>query len=251
MAENLDAGDSGLNEDNNRIIQTDLRNEMSRSYLEYAMSVIVGRALPDARDGLKPVHRRILYAMYELGLTSSRPYRKCARVVGEVLGKYHPHGDTAVYDALVRMAQDFSMRMPLIDGHGNFGSVDNDPPAAMRYTESRLQSLTDESLLEDIESETVDFSDNFDGSQQEPTVLPARIPQLLLNGSSGIAIHRMFGDRNNQYLFAARFNSMQELGKCMDASQNSPDYWASHKDYYANLNIHLNYNARVIRRDIY
>ena len=187
MADNQGTGDQSL-EDNNRIIQTDLRNEMSRSYLEYAMSVIVGRALPDARDGLKPVHRRILYAMYELGLTSSRPYRKCARVVGEVLGKYHPHGDTAVYDALVRMAQDFSMRMPLIDGHGNFGSVDNDPPAAMRYTESRLQSLTDESLLEDIESETVDFADNFDGSQQEPTVLPARIPQLLLNGSSGIAV---------------------------------------------------------------
>ena len=161
---------------------------MSRSYLEYAMSVIVGRALPDARDGLKPVHRRILYAMYELGLTSDRPYRKCARVVGEVLGKYHPHGDSAVYDALVRMAQDFSMRMPLIDGHGNFGSVDNDPPAAMRYTESRLQALTTDALLEDIESETVDFIDNFDGSQQEPTVLPARIPQLLLNGSSGIAV---------------------------------------------------------------
>ena len=188
MADNLDTGKNNFGDDDNRIIQTDLRNEMSRSYLEYAMSVIVGRALPDARDGLKPVHRRILYAMYELGLTSSRPYRKCARVVGEVLGKYHPHGDTAVYDALVRMAQDFSMRMPLIDGHGNFGSVDNDPPAAMRYTESRLQSLTDESLLEDIESETVDFSDNFDGSQQEPTVLPARIPQLLLNGSSGIAV---------------------------------------------------------------
>ncbi len=188
MSDIVDSGDSGLSEDKDRIIQTDLRNEMSRSYLEYAMSVIVGRALPDARDGLKPVHRRILYAMYELGLTSGRPYRKCARVVGEVLGKYHPHGDTAVYDALVRMAQDFSMRMPLIDGHGNFGSVDNDPPAAMRYTESRLQTLTDESLLEDIESETVDFSDNFDGSQQEPTVLPARIPQLLLNGSSGIAV---------------------------------------------------------------
>jgi len=188
MSDIVDSGNSGLSEDNDRIIQTDLRNEMSHSYLEYAMSVIVGRALPDARDGLKPVHRRILYAMYELGLTSGRPYRKCARVVGEVLGKYHPHGDTAVYDALVRMAQDFSMRMPLIDGHGNFGSVDNDPPAAMRYTESRLQSLTDESLLEDIESETVDFADNFDGSQQEPTVLPARIPQLLLNGSSGIAV---------------------------------------------------------------
>ena len=188
MADPLGPGSGAPGESDDRIIQTDLRNEMSRSYLEYAMSVIVGRALPDVRDGLKPVHRRILYAMYELGLTSDRPYRKCARVVGEVLGKYHPHGDTAVYDALVRMAQDFSMRMPLIDGHGNFGSVDNDPPAAMRYTESRLQALTTDSLLEDIESETVDFSDNFDGSQQEPTVLPARIPQLLLNGSSGIAV---------------------------------------------------------------
>ncbi|MEO0539539.1 MAG: DNA topoisomerase (ATP-hydrolyzing) subunit A [Cyanobacteria bacterium P01_A01_bin.105] len=171
-----------------RIVPTDLRNEMSRSYLEYAMSVIVGRALPDARDGLKPVHRRILYAMHELGLTADRPFRKCARVVGEVLGKYHPHGDTAVYDALVRMAQDFSMRAPLIDGHGNFGSVDNDPPAAMRYTESRLQALTGAALLADIESETVDFADNFDGSQQEPVVMPARLPQLLLNGSSGIAV---------------------------------------------------------------
>ncbi|ARV59399.1 DNA gyrase subunit A [Nostocales cyanobacterium HT-58-2] len=171
-----------------RIIPTDLRNEMSRSYLEYAMSVIVGRALPDARDGLKPVHRRILYAMHELGLSADRPFRKCARVVGEVLGKYHPHGDTAVYDALVRMAQDFSMRAPLIEGHGNFGSVDNDPPAAMRYTECRLQALTSDSLLQDIESETVDFVDNFDASQQEPTVLPARVPQLLLNGSSGIAV---------------------------------------------------------------
>jgi DNA gyrase subunit A len=171
-----------------RIIPIDLRQEMSRSYLEYAMSVIVGRALPDARDGLKPVHRRILYAMHELGLTADRPFRKCARVVGEVLGKYHPHGDTAVYDALVRMAQDFSMRSPLINGHGNFGSIDNDPPAAMRYTESRLQALTGVALLQDIECETVDFADNFDGSQQEPTVLPARIPQLLVNGSSGIAV---------------------------------------------------------------
>ncbi|EKQ69602.1 DNA gyrase subunit A [Leptolyngbyaceae cyanobacterium JSC-12] len=171
-----------------RIVPTDLRNEMQRSYLEYAMSVIVGRALPDARDGLKPVHRRILYAMHELGLTPDRPFRKCARVVGEVLGKYHPHGDTAVYDALVRMAQDFSMRAPLIDGHGNFGSVDNDPPAAMRYTESRLRPLTTNAMLQDIESETVDFVDNFDGSQQEPIVLPARFPQLLLNGSSGIAV---------------------------------------------------------------
>lgn len=171
-----------------RIVPTNLRNEMSRSYLEYAMSVIVGRALPDARDGLKPVHRRILYAMHELGLTPERPFRKCARVVGEVLGKYHPHGDTAVYDALVRMAQNFSMRVPLINGHGNFGSVDNDPPAAMRYTECRLQTLATNALLRDIESETVDFIDNFDGSQQEPIVLPARIPQLLINGSSGIAV---------------------------------------------------------------
>ncbi|WP_353259428.1 DNA gyrase subunit A [Prochlorothrix hollandica] len=171
-----------------RIILTDLRNEMSRSYLEYAMSVIVGRALPDARDGLKPVHRRILYAMYELGLTPDRPFRKCARVVGEVLGKYHPHGDTAVYDALVRMAQDFSMRSPLINGHGNFGSIDNDPPAAMRYTECRLQSLAMDALLQDIEADTVGYIDNFDGSQQEPVVLPARVPQLLLNGSSGIAV---------------------------------------------------------------
>jgi DNA gyrase subunit A len=171
-----------------RIIPTDLRIEMSRSYLEYAMSVIVGRALPDARDGLKPVHRRILFAMYELGLTPDRPFRKCARVVGEVLGKYHPHGDTAVYDALVRMAQDFNLRDPLINGHGNFGSVDNDPPAAMRYTECRLQSLATNALMRDIEADTVDFIDNFDGSQQEPTVLPSRIPQLLLNGSSGIAV---------------------------------------------------------------
>lgn len=170
------------------IIPTDLRNEMSRSYLEYAMSVIVGRALPDARDGLKPVHRRILYAMHELGLTFDRPFRKCARVVGEVLGKFHPHGDTAVYDALVRMAQDFSMRSPLIDGHGNFGSIDNDPPAAMRYTECRLHALTSNAMLQDIEADTVDFIDNFDGSQQEPIVLPSRLPQLLLNGSSGIAV---------------------------------------------------------------
>lgn len=174
--------------DASRIIPTELRDEISRSYLEYAMSVIVGRALPDARDGLKPVHRRILYAMHELGLTSDRPFRKCARVVGEVLGKYHPHGDSAVYDALVRMAQDFSMRHPLIDGHGNFGSIDNDPPAAMRYTECRLQALATEALLQDIEQETVDFVDNFDGSHQEPLVLPARIPQLLLNGTSGIAV---------------------------------------------------------------
>lgn len=171
-----------------RVIATDLREEMQRSYLEYAMSVIVGRALPDVRDGLKPVHRRILYAMHELGLTPDRPYRKCARVVGEVLGKYHPHGDQAVYDALVRMAQDFASRYPLVAGHGNFGSVDNDPPAAMRYTECRLSTLSHRVLLEQLSEEVVDFAPNFDGSHIEPTVLPARLPILLLNGASGIAV---------------------------------------------------------------
>ncbi|WP_414388077.1 DNA gyrase subunit A, partial [Synechococcus sp. R6-6] len=171
-----------------RVIATDLQGEMQRSYLEYAMSVIVGRALPDVRDGLKPVHRRILYAMHELGLTPDRPYRKCARVVGDVLGKYHPHGDQAVYDALVRMVQDFSSRYPLVAGHGNFGSVDDDPPAAMRYTECRLAELSHTALLEQVSEEIVDFMPNFDGSQAEPTVLPARLPILLLNGSSGIAV---------------------------------------------------------------
>ncbi len=171
-----------------RIVPTDLRGEMSRSYLEYAMSVIVGRALPDARDGLKPVHRRILFAMHELGLVPDRPFRKCARVVGDVIGKYHPHGDTSVYEALVRMAQDFSMRDRLVDGHGNFGSVDNDPAAAMRYTECRLTRVSHTGLLQDIEKETVNYGDNYDGSQMEPLVLPARVPQLLLNGGSGIAV---------------------------------------------------------------
>ncbi len=171
-----------------RVIVTDLQGEMQRSYLEYAMSVIVGRALPDVRDGLKPVHRRILYAMHELGLTPDRPYRKCARVVGDVLGKYHPHGDQAVYDALVRMAQEFSSRYPLVAGHGNFGSLDDDPPAAMRYTECRLAELSHTALLQGISEEIVDFMPNFDGSQAEPTVLPARLPILLLNGSAGIAV---------------------------------------------------------------
>jgi DNA gyrase subunit A len=171
-----------------RIIPTDLRGEMSRSYLEYAMSVIVGRALPDVRDGLKPVHRRILYAMHELGLSPDRPFRKCARVVGDVIGKYHPHGDSSVYEALVRMAQDFSMRERLVDGHGNFGSIDDDPPAAMRYTECRLTRIAQTGLIQDIEFDTVDFGDNYDGSQEEPLLLPARIPQLLLNGGSGIAV---------------------------------------------------------------
>ncbi|MEA5423287.1 MULTISPECIES: DNA gyrase/topoisomerase IV subunit A [unclassified Synechococcus] len=165
-----------------------LHQEMQRSYLEYAMSVIVGRALPDVRDGLKPVQRRILFAMHELGLTPDRPYRKCARVVGDVLGKYHPHGDQAVYDALVRLVQTFASRHPLLDGHGNFGSVDDDPPAAMRYTETRLAPIAHEAMLEEIGSDTVDFAPNFDGSQQEPTVLPAQLPFLLLNGCTGIAV---------------------------------------------------------------
>ncbi|MCP9927103.1 DNA topoisomerase (ATP-hydrolyzing) subunit A [Cyanobium sp. CH-040] len=165
-----------------------LHQEMQRSYLEYAMSVIVGRALPDVRDGLKPVQRRILFAMHELGLTPDRPYRKCARVVGDVLGKYHPHGDQAVYDALVRLVQTFASRHPLLDGHGNFGSVDDDPPAAMRYTETRLAPIANEALLDEIGDDTVDFAPNFDGSQQEPTVLPAQLPFLLLNGCTGIAV---------------------------------------------------------------
>lgn len=171
-----------------QVITTALHTEMQRSYLEYAMSVIVGRALPDVRDGLKPVHRRILYAMHELGLTPDRPYRKCARVVGDVLGKYHPHGDQAVYDALVRLVQEFSSRYPLLAGHGNFGSVDNDPPAAMRYTETRLAPIGHEGMLTEIGEETVEFIGNFDNSQQEPTVLPAQLPFLLLNGCSGIAV---------------------------------------------------------------
>ncbi|WP_375505960.1 DNA gyrase subunit A [uncultured Nostoc sp.] len=171
-----------------QVITTALHTEMQRSYLEYAMSVIVGRALPDVRDGLKPVHRRILYAMHELGLVPDRPYRKCARVVGDVLGKYHPHGDQSVYDALVRLVQDFSSRYPLLAGHGNFGSVDNDPPAAMRYTETRLAAISHEGMLTEIGEETVEFVGNFDNSQQEPTVLPAQLPFLLLNGCSGIAV---------------------------------------------------------------
>jgi DNA gyrase subunit A len=165
----------------------DIESEMKKSYLDYAMSVIIGRALPDVRDGLKPVHRRILFGMYELGLTSTKAYRKCAKIVGEVLGKFHPHGDSPVYDALVRLAQDFNMRYPLVDGQGNFGSVDGDPPAAMRYTEARLSKIAEE-MLADIEKETVDFVPNFDESEQEPTVLPTRIPNLLVNGSSGIAV---------------------------------------------------------------
>src|SRR5512142_843344 len=167
--------------------KVDIDQEMQQSYLSYAMSVIVSRALPDARDGLKPVQRRILYAMYDMGLRPTSAYKKSARIVGEVLGKYHPHGDAAVYDAMARMAQDFSLRYTLVDGQGNFGSIDGDDPAAMRYTEARLNRMA-EQLLADIEKNTVDFNDNFDGTLQEPSVLPARLPNLLLNGSSGIAV---------------------------------------------------------------
>ena len=170
-----------------KIVESPLVPEMEKSYIEYAMSVIVGRALPDVRDGLKPVHRRILYAMYEDGLTVDKPFKKSATCVGDVLGRYHPHGDASVYDALVRLAQDFSMRYPLVDGHGNFGSVDGDPPAAYRYTEARMSRLSDE-MLRDIEKDTVDWDPNFDETRKEPRVLPSRFPNLLVNGSSGIAV---------------------------------------------------------------
>src|SRR3954447_351511 len=164
-----------------------LEEEMRSSYLDYAMSVIVGRALPDVRDGLKPVHRRVLYGMSELGLTPNRPYSKCAKIVGEVMGNYHPHGDSAIYDTLVRLAQEFSMRYPLVDGQGNFGSIDDDPAAAMRYNEARLAPIARE-MLRDLDSDTVDFGPNYDGQEQEPLVLPARFPNLLVNGASGIAV---------------------------------------------------------------
>ena len=169
------------------IIERDIEKEMKTAYIDYAMSVIVARALPDVRDGLKPVHRRILYSMHEDGITSDKPYRKCANTVGSVLGRYHPHGDAAVYDAMVRMAQTFTLRYPLIDGHGNFGSIDGDPPAAMRYTEARMSKIANYMLM-DIEKNTVDFVPNYDDRLQEPAVLPARLPALLLNGSSGIAV---------------------------------------------------------------
>ena len=170
-----------------KVIPVAIEDEMKTSYLNYAMSVIVSRALPDVRDGLKPVHRRILYAMYEMGLRSDRTYKKCGRIVGDVLGKYHPHGDQSIYFALVRMAQEFSLRYPLVNGQGNFGSIDGDPPAAMRYTEAKLQKIADDMLL-DIKKETVDFGPNYDDSMVEPLVLPSAIPNLLINGASGIAV---------------------------------------------------------------
>jgi DNA gyrase subunit A len=174
-------------QDNDRVIRINIEEQMKTSYIDYSMSVIVGRALPDVRDGFKPVHRRVLYAMSELGNNSNKAYKKSARIVGEVMGKFHPHGDTAIYDTLVRMAQEWTMRYTLVDGQGNFGNQDGDPPAAMRYTEARLQKIS-EAMLDDLEKDTVDFQLNFDDSLSEPSVLPSRIPQLLVNGSSGIAV---------------------------------------------------------------
>src|SRR6188768_2108785 len=168
-------------------VPVDIEEEMKRSYLDYAMSVIIGRALPDVRDGLKPVHRRVLYGMWESGNRSDRPYKKSARIVGDVMGKYHPHGDSAIYDSVVRLAQDFSMRYPLVDGQGNFGSIDGDNAAAMRYTEARLAHITD-LMLTDLEKDTVGWHPNFDNTLREPDVLPAALPNLLINGSSGIAV---------------------------------------------------------------
>ena len=173
--------------DNSTIIEHEIYDEMKNSYIDYAMSVIVGRALPDVRDGLKPVHRRILYGMHELGTTPDKPHKKSARIVGEVMGKYHPHGDSSIYDAMVKLAQDFSTRYMLVDGHGNFGSVDGDGAAAMRYTEARMSPFSLQ-MVRDLDKDTVDFVDNFDGEEQEPSVLPSRVPNLLINGSNGIAV---------------------------------------------------------------
>ena len=176
-----------LYQDNSKIINTEIVNEMENSMLNYAMSVIVSRALPDVRDGLKPVHRRILYTMHENGLTPDQAYRKCADTVGSVLGRYHPHGDASVYDALVRLAQNFSLRYPLVDGHGNVGSVDGDPPAAYRYTEAKMAKMS-VNMLTDIKKDTVDFQPNYDDRLQEPVVLPSRFPNILCNGAVGIAV---------------------------------------------------------------
>lgn len=180
-----------MEEQTGRILRTSIGDEMKTSYLNYAMSVIVSRALPDVRDGLKPVHRRILYDMFEMGLKYNTPFKKAARIVGDVLGKYHPHGDASVYDALVRLAQDFSLRYPVVQPQGNFGSIDGDPAAAMRYTEAKMSRLGEE-MLNDIQKDTVDFGPNYDDSLEEPLVLPAAIPFLLANGSSGIAVGMAF-----------------------------------------------------------
>ena len=176
-----------LNKPVNKVVDVDIEREMKKSFLEYSMSVIIARALPDVRDGLKPVHRRILYTMHENSLTPEKPYRKSADTVGSVLGRYHPHGDASVYDAMVRMAQDFSLRYPLVDGHGNFGSIDGHPAAAYRYTESRMSRIAID-MLADIEKETVDYASNYDDRLKEPVVLPSRFPNLIVNGSTGIAV---------------------------------------------------------------
>src|SRR5687767_9830936 len=176
-----------MNAQNANRVPVNIEDEMKRSYMDYAMSVIIGRALPDVRDGLKPAHRRVLYGMKTMGLSSTRGYRKCAKIVGEVMGNFHPHGDASIYDTLVRMSQDFNMRSPLVDGQGNFGSIDGDPPAAMRYTEARLKALADE-MMADLDKETVDFVPNYDETTEEPTVLPSPFPNLLVNGSTGIAV---------------------------------------------------------------
>ena len=185
MSDNIDTSKSSLEED--KITNISLVEEMKKSYLDYAMSVIVSRALPDCRDGLKPVHRRILYAMNESGYNYNKSYKKSARIVGDVMGKYHPHGDSAIYDSMVRMAQNFSMRLELIDGQGNFGSLDGDPPAAMRYTEARLSKIS-EKIVTDLEKNTVNFQPNYDDTTKEPSVLPAQYPNILVNGASGIAV---------------------------------------------------------------
>src|SRR5580693_8974023 len=189
MSDELNPPHSPIEPEQNtpRIIPINIEEEMKTAYIDYSMSVIVSRAIPDVRDGLKPVHRRVLFAMNELGLSPGKPYKKSARIVGEVLGKYHPHGDSSVYDAMVRMAQDWSLRYPLVDGQGNYGSMDGDPPAAMRYTEARFRKIAEE-MMADIDKDTVDMTLNFDDSLKEPTVLPARIPNLLINGTSGIAV---------------------------------------------------------------
>src|SRR5690625_177929 len=176
-----------MTNDGEKLIPINIEDEMKSAYIDYSMSVIVSRALPDVRDGLKPVHRRVLFGMYELGVMSNRPHKKSARIVGEVLGKFHPHGDSSVYDTMVRMAQPWSLRYMMVDGQGNYGSIDGDPPAAMRYTEARLQKISEE-MLSDIDKETVDLQLNFDDSLEEPKVLPTRIPNLLVNGASGIAV---------------------------------------------------------------
>src|SRR6202166_3941837 len=183
-----DNNDNDYTKFNDQRLPVNIEDEMRKSYLDYAMSVIIGRALPDVRDGLKPVHRRVLFGMYEQGNTAGKAYKKSARIVGDVMGKYHPHGDSAIYDTVVRMAQDFSLRYRLVDGQGNFGSVDGDNPAAMRYTEVRLTRLAEELMREDIDKETVEWVPNYDGSESEPAVLPARVPNLLVNGASGIAV---------------------------------------------------------------